>query len=709
MDNLSGSSNPYIIDEAVSDPVMFFGRTEVFGWIKETLNKNRAAEPLILYGPPGVGKSSILKKLEKGYLGDQTAVIHFDIQELPLEDVSDFFWALSTKINRMTVPTEVEIMVPLVEKEQFKTDPELAFDQFLTILLEKRLEGRQLILAFDDLDILAGQSQPGYVEHSILTCMKDLLLRKENLALIFTFNGPVDKLPEGALAPFELTLRCLVENFDLETTQTFLRQSALFNTSSVVGNYIYYLTGGHPGDIQRYCHELYQRRQSNKLLHITLADVVAVTRQSKESNGFQTPVLNKLAQRPGSIVVTDPDNPASPTSLPPKPGRFPGRFGLLIILILIISFAGVGYLLASNKDRPVPILATDLQTSTAEPNRPAPTAAETKLPTAESTTVSLAPTSAPTPSIESTLVPAETQLPDPTTSPPTPTITITPSPEPTALSGSDEIPALIIRETDEMPMLIVLGGTFTMGASDSDPAVGFDETPEHEVTINTFYMDKFEVTVSQYATFLNSLGTFNDACQGIDCAWTRGIIGYTSYLLEVGEEDDRQYEAMAGFEDYPINHVSWYGADSYCQAMGARLPTEAEWEYAARGKDGRIYPWGNEQPDQTRAVYFSQAYEDLKPVDALPDGASPFGIYGMAGSMWEWVSDWYDPNYYGDSPADNPQGPDSGEGKVSRGGAWPNNNQADRIRATNRNWREAAFFSPDLGFRCAASPENTPE
>jgi formylglycine-generating enzyme required for sulfatase activity len=255
-------------------------------------------------------------------------------------------------------------------------------------------------------------------------------------------------------------------------------------------------------------------------------------------------------------------------------------------------------------------------------------------------------------------------------------------------------------------MLVIPGGTFTMGALESDPSAGFDEVPEHEVIVDTFYLDKFEITVAQYAAFLNTLGTFEGACQEIDCAWPRGLIGYTSYLIQVDEDDVRTYEAMEEFENYPINHVSWYGADTYCRAVGARLPTEAEWEYAARGSDGRVYPWGYEPPDETRAVYFSTSYTDLKPVDALPDGASPFGIYGMAGSMWEWVSDWYDPNYYTNSPVDNPSGPEDGEVKVVRGGAWPNNNQEDRIRSANRNWREIAFFSPDLGFRCAYDLED---
>jgi formylglycine-generating enzyme required for sulfatase activity len=496
-----------------------------------------------------------------------------------------------------------------------------------------------------------------------------------------------------------------VSNFSLEMTLDFLRRSALFNTSSVVGKYIYYLTDGHPGDIQRYCYKLYQRRKSNKLLHITLADVVAVTRQSKGTNGFQTPVLHKLAAEPMTIVSSSSDNDTQPNGTKPIQKSSPkpltsGRW-LLVGLLLIIIFAVVGLALTFRQNRSSGILTVAAATNTVEPTVTIETNIEngTAVPAATIT----APTAIRTTIVENTPETAEV-LPTETTIPPTPTEQITSTPEPTRPPNPDGLSAVIIREGDEMPMLIIPGGAFIMGASQSNPAVGFDESPEHEVHLSSFYMDKYEVTVAQYALFLNSLGTYDDACQEIDCAWPRGIIGYTSYLIEVSEDDTLHYEAMAGFENYPINHVSWYGADAYCQAMGARLPTEAEWEYAARGEDGRIYPWGNDPPDQTRAVFFSLTYDDLKPVDALPDGASPFGVYGLAGSMWEWVSDWYDPIYYQISPTENPQGPEESDGKVSRGGAWPNNNQADRIRSTNRNWREAAFFSPDLGFRCAFTP-----
>ncbi len=706
MENLSTSSNPYIINEAVSNPAMFFGHTEVFDWIKAALSDKTPQihgdnEPLILYGPPGIGKSSILKQLERGVMGDKLLILHIDIQQMQLNTISDFLWSLSSKMNRETIPAEIRIMVPLVAKERFTADPTTAFDEFLAIFSQKRLGDRQLILAFDDMDILIGQSQAGYVEHEILTYLSELQQRANNLTYIFTLNGPVDKLPDDALAPFNLSRRHPVQNFDQQTTLSFLRGSALFNTASVVGNYIHFLTGGHPGDIQRICYDLYQRRENNKLLHIALADVVAVTRQSKGTNRFQTPVHQQVSIGSRAYISENLNGHRStPAKSKPNSGRnfFTRGRGIILVLLLLVFFMAVGIAIASRQNPSAPTLAAELSTNTAVPKATERTddIIKTAIPIVETTTPT-ATQPAPTESVpEPTLT-----IPPATETLPPPTQTTTPSPEPN--TGS----AVLVREGDKMPMVLIPDGTFLMGASQSDPNVGFDESPEHEVQINAFYMDKYEVSVSQYAIFLNALGTYNDACHSIDCAWPRGLIGYTSYLLEIEEDDNRRYEAMAGFEDYPINHVSWFGADAYCQAMGARLPTEAEWEYAARGDDGRTYPWGNEPPDQTRAVFQSLTYDDMRPVDALPDGASPFGIFGMAGSMWEWVSDWYDPTYYENSPTNNPQGPDDGEGKVSRGGAWPNNNQADRIRATNRNWLEAAFFSPDLGFRCAFTPDQT--
>lgn len=254
-------------------------------------------------------------------------------------------------------------------------------------------------------------------------------------------------------------------------------------------------------------------------------------------------------------------------------------------------------------------------------------------------------------------------------------------------------------------MILIPTGTFLMGSADDDLMAASDERPQHEVMLDRFYLDKYEVSVAQYAAFLNRLGGYEGTCDRSNCALPKEIAGYTSYLSEQDLGDGTiQYVPVTGYASYPANHVSWYGAAAYCRWADARLPTEAEWEYAARGDDGRLYPWGNSAPRPSQAVFQSDSFDNLKPVDALPDGASPFGVFGMAGSLWEWTADWYDESYYSVSPVKNPTGPETGFSRVMRGGAWPNNNQADRIRAANRNSLSPDFISATVGFRCARTP-----
>ncbi len=252
-----------------------------------------------------------------------------------------------------------------------------------------------------------------------------------------------------------------------------------------------------------------------------------------------------------------------------------------------------------------------------------------------------------------------------------------------------------------MPMVQIPAGTFLMGADNNDPAANSDERPQHPVTLDSFYIDQYEVTVAQYAAFLNANGGHAPAaCLGFSCVKTQ-FETLESHLIWNG---GTVYQAAPGFEAHPVNNVTWYGAVAYCQWAQARLPTEAEWEYAARGTDNRLYPWGNQPPTENLAL-FAQTFDALLPVDALPAGNSFFGISGMAGSLWEWTADVYAADYYLTSPNTNPTGPapqSVRDPRVLRGGGWDSSTPDLRVTARQANDPlNSDNFSSNVGFRCA--------
>ncbi len=235
-------------------------------------------------------------------------------------------------------------------------------------------------------------------------------------------------------------------------------------------------------------------------------------------------------------------------------------------------------------------------------------------------------------------------------------------------------------------MTLVPSGLFTMGSNQT----GLDEAPEHPVFLDAFFIDIHEVSANEYADFLNSAE--NPKSYYLDNKY--GTLIYKGQFL-----------VRPGLESFPINNVSWSGADAYCRSIGKRLPTEAEWEKAARGTDKRMFPWGNSPPTPEHARYLQTwmdetAHRVMVPVDALPQGKSPFGLLNMAGNVKEWVDDWYDREYYTDSSEyENPGGPVGGEFKALRGGSW--RDLAGFIRSSFRNNSNQNTRMDDYGFRCA--------
>ena len=264
------------------------------------------------------------------------------------------------------------------------------------------------------------------------------------------------------------------------------------------------------------------------------------------------------------------------------------------------------------------------------------------------------------------------------TLPPTAAPTAAPTVEPTP-EGPPVGPSLgdtRIRPADGMVMVFVPGGTFQMGSAEGDPTANDDEFPQHAVTLDGFWMDQTEVMNAQY-----------ELCVEDDVCWPSGHAGVEDYRGS----------------DYPVVTVNWHNAAEFCAWAGARLPTEAEWEYAARGPEGHIYPWGDEAPTGELCNFDSNEGGPIPP-GSYPAGASWCGALDMAGNVYEWVADWYAEDYYESSPSQNPTGPEVGEFVVLRGGSW-GTDQA-KVRASDRSYRIPPDHIYDgVGFRCVSSQE----
>ncbi len=255
----------------------------------------------------------------------------------------------------------------------------------------------------------------------------------------------------------------------------------------------------------------------------------------------------------------------------------------------------------------------------------------------------------------------------------TPAFTFTPTTP--AKNKNLDIGSSMLSELDNMVLMYVPEGEFYMGAASEDKNARKDEFPQHVVYLNAFWIDQTEVTNAQYQKCVET-GICKIPSNGGD------------HLF------DQEYK------DFPITDIPWKDANTYCRWVGRRLPTEAEWEKAARGTDGRIYPWGNEYP---KSNYFEN---DFLPVGSHPDGSSIYGAMDMAGSVSEWVSDWYQSEYYKSSPTTNPLGPDNGGYHVIRGGSLMDDGYTN-IRTSARAHITPWYYYEGIieGFRCAMDAE----
>jgi len=234
-----------------------------------------------------------------------------------------------------------------------------------------------------------------------------------------------------------------------------------------------------------------------------------------------------------------------------------------------------------------------------------------------------------------------------------------PSPLPLVVGSSQ------VFERDGMKLMFVPAGEFQMGSKNNGNS---NEKPVHTVNLDAYWIDQTDVTNAMYARCVSA-----GSCKPPQCSPS----GFTG---------DHQ----------PVVCVNWSQADAYCKWAGRSLPTEAQWEKAARSADGRTYPWGNQAPDNSLLNYNSNVGKTTD-VGRYPGGASPYGALDMAGNVWEWVADWYTSSYYSNSPQSNPTGPDSGSSRVLRGGSWSSYASESAFRSSN----DPTSQVDNIGFRCS--------
>jgi formylglycine-generating enzyme required for sulfatase activity len=353
-----------------------------------------------------------------------------------------------------------------------------------------------------------------------------------------------------------------------------------------------------------------------------------------------------------------------PPQPPPAPAQplnpLPIILGTLAVVLLLGAlmmgmFVASGAINLAFLNAPTPVLTVAPPTKAPEPTK-APV-----VPTAAPPTKAPEPTKAPV--VPTAVPPTQTAFVVTATPIPTPTPTATPRFTPTPRAGETRVFA------DGASMVYVPAGEFTMGDS-----VGFGSGPPHQVYLNEFWIDRFEVTNALYKKCADA--------------------GKCQPPSQTKSNTRDSYYGNSQYDNYPVIYVSWNDANTYCTWAGKRLPTEAEWEKAARGIDARLYPWGNDDKKiETRIG------GDTMPVGSYPDTASPYGALDMAGNVWEWVADWYGAEYYTISPYRNPKGPSAGDKKVMRGGGFLQ--MGIPSTTTDRKNYYPGSRDDDVGFRCA--------
>ncbi len=277
--------------------------------------------------------------------------------------------------------------------------------------------------------------------------------------------------------------------------------------------------------------------------------------------------------------------------------------------------------------------------------------------------------------------------------------------EPLATTPASTTPAGLgigstrVAEKDGMTQVYVPAGPFLAGSD--DVIARPDEKPRHIANLDAYWIDLTDVTNAMFLKFTAATAYETEAQKdGVGFAYVGGKwvdVQGADWLHPQGPSSD-----IKNLSNHPVVQVTWTDALRYCQWAGRHLPTEAQWEKAARGRDGRLYPWGSGAPS-VRMLNFNQENHGTTVVGIYTQGASPYGALDMAGNVWNWTLDWYDEQYYSSGPpVKNPLGPLTGQMRVTRGGSWFDDEE--RVRTTARYPLDPHSRGSNVGFRCASAP-----
>jgi len=416
---------------------------------------------------------------------------------------------------------------------------------------------------------------------------------------------------------------------------------------------------------------------------VFLQETLHLDPTNRNANALLERANTEIARQQSQVQIPVPSRAAAVPEAAAKPRPFgwwwiPIMGGILLVGVMILAFLVWGTLTAINSRN------AQRQASAVAMNAIQTAQAQARI-------LSLTP---PAPEATLTPMPTETQ-PEPTSSP----TLATPTPQPV-------IGSTFISPLDGMELVYVPAGEFLMGSTENDSLAEAIEKPQHKVYLDAFWIDRTEVTNDLFSKFIGATN-FRTNAEKEGWGW---IYNFTSQKWEQVNGADWQHPRgpstdISGRSNYPVVQVSWDDAVAYCQWAKRRLPTEAEWEKAARGVNGGTFPWGAGANCQ-RANYWGKeggCVADTSQVGSLPDGASPYGALDMAGNVFEWVADWYSETYYQNSPLRNPLGPDTGQYHVLRGGSWLN--VMSNIRSAYRTEGESTYRFEALGFRCALSAQ----